>query len=62
MQNVNLEQEVIDLSEEKWRWMSERTVEVSLALAHPAAYLIATPITTENQGEYFANCKIEQWR
>ena len=27
MQNVNLEQEVINLSKEKWHWMSERNVD-----------------------------------
>ncbi len=27
MQNLNLEQEVIDLSKEKWRWMAERKVD-----------------------------------
>lgn len=33
MQNVNLEQEVIALSKEKWRWMSERNVETLDALS-----------------------------
>ena len=27
MQNANMEQEVITLSKEKWRWMSERKAE-----------------------------------
>ena len=27
MQNANLKQEVIDLSTEKWRWMSERKID-----------------------------------
>ena len=34
MQTVNLEQEVIDLSKEKWRWMSERNMETLDALFH----------------------------
>ncbi len=34
MQNLNLEQEVIDLSKEKWRWMSERNMETLDALFH----------------------------
>ena len=34
MQNVNVEQEVIDLSKEKWGWMSERNVETLDALFH----------------------------
>jgi hypothetical protein len=34
MQNVNLEQEVIALSQEKWRWMSERNVETLEVLFH----------------------------
>ena len=34
MQTVNLEQEVIELSKEKWRWMSERNMETLDALFH----------------------------
>jgi hypothetical protein len=34
MQTVNLEQEVINLSKEKWRWMSERNIESLDALFH----------------------------
>lgn len=34
MQNVNLEQEVINLSKEKWLWMSERNVDSLSALFH----------------------------
>ena len=34
MQNANLEQEVIHLSKEKWRWMSERNVATLDALFH----------------------------
>ena len=40
MPNVNLEQEVIDLSEEKWRWMSERNVDSLDALFHEKAVFV----------------------
>jgi uncharacterized protein DUF4440 len=40
MQNVNLEQEVIDLSKEKWRWMSECKVDALDALFHEKAVLV----------------------
>jgi 4-carboxymuconolactone decarboxylase len=40
MQNVNLEQEVIDLSKEKWRWMSERKVDSLAALFHEKAVFV----------------------
>ncbi len=40
MQNVNLEQEVIDLSQEKWRWMSERKVDSLDALFHEKAVFV----------------------
>ena len=40
MQNVNLEQEVIDLSKEKWRWMSERNVDDLAALFHEKAVFV----------------------
>ena len=40
MQNVNLEQEVIDLSKEKWRWMSERTIDALDALFHEKAVFV----------------------
>ena len=40
MQNVNLEQEVIDLSKEKWRWMSERDVEALDALFHEKSVFV----------------------
>src|SRR6266498_4486261 len=40
MQNVNLEQEVIDLSKEKWRWMSERDVDSLDALFHEKAVFV----------------------
>ncbi|HEY5157616.1 MAG TPA: nuclear transport factor 2 family protein [Anaerolineales bacterium] len=40
MQNVNLEQEVIALSKEKWRWMSERKVDTLDALFHEKAVFV----------------------
>ena len=40
MQNLNLEQEVINLSEEKWRWMSERKVDSLAALFHEKAVFV----------------------
>jgi hypothetical protein len=40
MQNVKLEQEVIDLSKEKWRWMSERKVDTLDALFHEKAVFV----------------------
>jgi hypothetical protein len=40
MQNVNLEQVVIDLSKEKWRWMSERNVETLDALFHEKSVFV----------------------
>jgi 4-carboxymuconolactone decarboxylase len=40
MQNVNVEQEVIDLSKEKWRWMSERSVDALDALFHEKSVFV----------------------
>ena len=40
MQNVNLEQEIINLSKEKWRWMSEREVDSLDALFHEKAVFV----------------------
>jgi hypothetical protein len=40
MQNVILEQEVIDLSKEKWRWMSERNAETLDALFHEKSVFV----------------------
>jgi hypothetical protein len=40
MQNVNLEQEVIDLSKEKWRWMSERNVDTLDTLFHEKSVFV----------------------
>jgi hypothetical protein len=40
MQNANLEQEVINLSKEKWRWMAERDVDTLDALFHEKAVFV----------------------
>jgi hypothetical protein len=40
MQNSNPEQEVIDLSKEKWRWMSERNVDTLDALFHEKSVFV----------------------
>jgi len=40
MQNINQEQEVIDLSKEKWRWMSERDVNTLDTLFHEKSVFV----------------------
>lgn len=40
MENVNLEQEVINLSKEKWHWMSERKVDTLDTLFHEKAVFV----------------------
>jgi hypothetical protein len=40
MQNVKLEQEVINLSKEKWRWMSERNIDTLDALFHEKSVFV----------------------
>jgi hypothetical protein len=40
VQNVKSEQEVINLSKEKWRWMSERKVDSLAALFHEKAVFV----------------------
>jgi hypothetical protein len=40
MQNSNQEKEVIDLSREKWRWMSERKVDSLEALFHEKSVFV----------------------
>ena len=40
MPNANLEQEVINLSKEKWHWMSERKVDSLDALFHEKAVFV----------------------
>ncbi len=40
MQNINLEQEVINLSKEKWDWMSERNAGTLDALFHEKSVFV----------------------
>jgi hypothetical protein len=40
MQNLDLEQEVINLSKEKWRWMSERDIDTLDALFHEKSVFV----------------------
>ena len=40
MQTINLEQEVIDLSKEKWTWMSERNIDTLDALFHEKSVFV----------------------
>ena len=40
MQNVKSEQEIIDLSKEKWRWMSEKNLNSLDALFHEKAVFV----------------------
>ena len=40
MQNMKSEQEVINLSKEKWRWMSERNMETLDALFHEKSVFV----------------------
>jgi hypothetical protein len=40
MQTVNLDHEVINLSKEKWAWMSERNVDTLNALFHEKAVFV----------------------
>ena len=40
MQNANLEQEIIQLSKEKWHWMAERNVETLDALFHEKSVFV----------------------
>jgi len=40
MQNVNLEQEIINLSKEKWQWMSECNMDTLDALFHKKSVFV----------------------
>lgn len=40
MHNKNAEQEVIDLSKEKWRWMSERNIDTLDTLFHEKSVFV----------------------
>jgi 4-carboxymuconolactone decarboxylase len=47
----NLEQEVIDLSKQKWQWMSERKVELLDALLHERAVFVHMGATMTKKQE-----------
>jgi len=51
MQNVNLEQEIINLSKEKWNWMSERKVDSLAALFHEKAVFVHMGATMSKEQE-----------
>jgi len=51
MQNVNLEQEVINLSKEKWRWMSEHKIDSLDALFHEKAVFVHMGATMSKDEE-----------
>jgi len=51
MQNVKSEQEVISLSKEKWRWMSERNVDFLDALFHEKAVFVHMGATMSKDQE-----------
>jgi 4-carboxymuconolactone decarboxylase len=51
MQNVNLEQEVIHLSKEKWRWMSERNMDSLEALFHEKCVFVHMGATMSKEQE-----------
>jgi uncharacterized protein DUF4440 len=40
MRTINLEQEVIDLSKEKWRWMSDRDIDALDTLFHEKSVFV----------------------
>lgn len=51
MQNTKLEQEVINLSKEKWRWMSERNIESLEALFHEKCVFVHMGATMSKERE-----------
>jgi hypothetical protein len=51
MGNADLEQEVINLSREKWRWMSERSVDALAALFHEQAVFVHMGATFSKEQE-----------
>ena len=48
---TNMEQGVIDLSQEKWRWMSERNVDALAALFHDQAVFVHMGATMSKDQE-----------
>jgi len=51
MQNEQSEQEIINLSKEKWRWMSERKVDALAALFHEKAVFVHMGATMSRDQE-----------
>ncbi len=51
MQNANLEQEIINLSKEKWRWMSECNVDALAALFDEKAVFVHMGATMSRDQE-----------
>src|SRR5690242_3282245 len=51
MRGANVEQEVINLSKEKWRWMSERNVDALAALFHEQAVFVHMGATMSKHEE-----------
>lgn len=51
MENTSLEQEVVDLSREKWRWMAERNVDSLAALFHENAVFVHMGATFSKEQE-----------
>ena len=51
MQNAKSEQEVINLSKQKWRWMSERKVDSLNALFHAEAVFVHIGATMSREQE-----------
>ena len=51
MQNLNLEQEVLNISKEKWRWMSERSMDSLDALFHEKAVFVHMGATMSKEQE-----------
>jgi hypothetical protein len=51
MQNISLEQEVINLSKEKWHWMSERKIDSLDTLFHEKAVFVHMGATMSKDEE-----------
>lgn len=51
MQNETLEQEITNLSKQKWRWMSQRNVDSLAALFHEKAVFVHMGATMSRDEE-----------
>ena len=51
MPGINAEQELLDLSREKWRWMSERQIDSLAALFHEKAVFVHMGATMSRDQE-----------